>query len=766
MKLIQALFCFICINFFAISYAIPIVSNLVEPAKYFLNHEKEITDLSNRLELYNVSGLVGFSGMGKTELARKFAYRNQDKYDLIWFFDCNSDLTEQFVNLSKQINESNLCGANKCNLSEDTKTAKRDIVNLLTPKNNWLLVFDNLRINQNNKIADIIDWAHNGHVILGSQDSKDLPNSIHLPYLSDNDATNVVDTILERKNPEIVKDLVKIAKGYPILIVQGAMFLNENKHMTVKDYEKIISASDDKMRSHIEIVLKQLPESAKDMLYKIAVINNQQFSRKLLESITNKEDLPKNLDSITRFGLVNVTYADKDNRIFEMHDAIKEAILKIIGAKKANNIVTEVIEKINNSIPQGEGQTMLASKKDRTLKRNLETLLNNAEKYEVDVYRDMELRKNLIAGYLDLLDYYNCQKMADWLMNRQDKLDSFVTSLLMSDKQKAIYSEYLAVTGEYFDFAKSDFLTTIKYLNKAANVIKNVKNYHEVKFLIYSQLAQTYIYGGDIKNGEENLRIAENIAKNNSKAQLDTGLLLFIQAKLNLLKGKYNNSLKNIDDVIKIDIKENLPRDSIYSAPDYLMKAEILNYTGQFKEAYDIAKTTYEQQKKNIKGDHELHARALVQLAWAELQLGMNEEALKHIKDSVRIFDAGDETIGDGISANSYNTDLAAAYVVQGNVLSSTDGVDSKEVMDSYGAARRIYYNRYADNLYSVNDVMRFYFDAAQNLCKISNDKGILEKVIYTEFREKLIEHWGNTAEMKDLLELETKRNCRIFPNN
>jgi len=756
MKQFLALVCVICTNFSLVSYAEPAVSNLVNPAKYCLSQEEQITDLSNRLALYNVAGLVGFSGMGKTELAKKYAYNNQDKYDLIWFFNSNTDLIEQFVNLSKQINKSKLCDANKCSLSEDTQKAKQDVLNFLAPKSNWLLVFDNLHVNQNAKIADIVKWQHNGAVILCSQDAKDLPNAIHLPYLSDNDATNVINVILEDKNPEVVKELVKVAKGYPILIVQGTMYLNENKHMTVADYEKIISASNDKMRSHVEIVLKQLSNTTKDLLYKIAVINNQQFSRKLLEGIVSKDNLLKDLDSIIRFGLVNVTYTDKDNSIFEMHDAIKEAVLKIIGQKEAKNIVTKVIDRLNELMPKGEDNKYVSLISDKTLKSSLEELLNNAEKYEVSLYKNMELRKNLIGLYIAALDYYGCEKMTEWLTNRSDKLDSLVSKVLMNAKEKTDYAEFLVSIGVYKNRAQNNYMAAIYYLNKAANLVNKLK-VPELSFIIYLQLARVQGFIGDIGDAESNLQKAYDIVDKNTTVNFDVGALSFVKSKLYLANGKYDEALNAINETIKIDNEAGVPQ-GIFTTPVYILKAE-----GKYKEAYEITKNLYEQEHKNIKSNHELLARILTRLSAAEAGLKMTNEALEHAEKAIKIFNDNNTLIEDNIYSNSYNIDLALAYSTLGNVLSTSIANDNNKevIINSYSSASRIYYNRYRHNEFKVDDVGYFCWNAAKNLCKLAKKKDEEVKVWYTTYRDKLVENWPNHPRTKDILGLEKAYKCK-----
>ncbi|WP_342278546.1 hypothetical protein [Candidatus Tisiphia endosymbiont of Myopa tessellatipennis] len=103
------------------------ISNLVIPVSYFVDHVKQLTLVKNNLIKHRQTSLVGISGMGKTQLARMYAYENKNNYDLIWFIDCNLDINEEFLKLAKSINEKA-----KTNLiSEDVRTAKKEVIVLL-----------------------------------------------------------------------------------------------------------------------------------------------------------------------------------------------------------------------------------------------------------------------------------------------------------------------------------------------------------------------------------------------------------------------------------------------------------------------------------------------------------------------------------------------------------------------------------------------------------------------------------------------------------
>ena len=263
------------------------------------DHDLQFNKVSNQLLTYNQAGILGISGIGKTQLARMYAYKHKEQYDIVWFFDCKADLAEQFVGLAKIINSS-ICKSNGCNLSDTVDTSQKSVIEYLTPQKNWLLVFDNLTINQNQKIKDIIEWQHNGHVILCSQDAKDLPMPIRMTTFDLKDSIEILTKLMGHTKREDIDELAKIFKGNPVLTVKASLFLKDNKYMSPEEYKNILSKSNNQVQTHVELVIKQLNEPTKDFLNKIALLNNQKISKNIMEYIVvDKGDLTEILlDSI------------------------------------------------------------------------------------------------------------------------------------------------------------------------------------------------------------------------------------------------------------------------------------------------------------------------------------------------------------------------------------------------------------------------------------------------------------------------------------
>ncbi|WP_342259762.1 hypothetical protein [Candidatus Tisiphia endosymbiont of Metellina segmentata] len=364
---------FILLIIYSNTFAQVQVSNLITPVSYFVNHEQQLKILDEYLSKYRQASIVGTSGIGKTQLIRMYAYKNN--YDLIWFFDCNLDLNEQFVKLAKQLNT-----IKQTNISEEVALAKKEVISYLTITNKWLLVFDNLKVNENKKVQDLIDWEHNGQVVFCSQDNEKLSNIIAMPLLDVSTIVALANNLLDNKNNNNIEFLMQSFSGYPILIVQGAQLLNKVKGLDKEEYKKKIYQSTDKIATNIKMAIQELKPSAVKLLNKIALLNNQSFSKQLLTIITdNTNTLDDDIYQLSKFMLISNIDPNKDNPIFEMHDIISNKIMELNGD---NNKI--YLEKIINKLPKFKGPySGYLWKSTKTIPENLEILLNNSEKYNI-----------------------------------------------------------------------------------------------------------------------------------------------------------------------------------------------------------------------------------------------------------------------------------------------------------------------------------------------------------------------------------------------
>ncbi|WP_375330783.1 hypothetical protein [Candidatus Tisiphia endosymbiont of Oplodontha viridula] len=113
------------------AYAV-LLFNKEEPVYYFVNHEEQINNIRKLLIRDRIVGITGISGIGKSEIARKYAQKYQQDYDIIAFLDASIDLIPQFVLLAKEINQK-ICSKTGCFISESTGSVKQNLMTYLKP---------------------------------------------------------------------------------------------------------------------------------------------------------------------------------------------------------------------------------------------------------------------------------------------------------------------------------------------------------------------------------------------------------------------------------------------------------------------------------------------------------------------------------------------------------------------------------------------------------------------------------------------------------
>jgi tetratricopeptide (TPR) repeat protein len=740
MKKIILIYCFLYSSY---TFGENLVSNLVEPAQYFINHVKEIEQLHNELLRFNKTGITGISGIGKTQLVKTYAYKNKERYKLIWFFDCEKSLDGQFALLAREINK-NLCVDNSCSVDEATNTAKESVMVFLSSRKDWLMIFDNLGLNSNEKIMEIIKNDYNGKIIICSQDSKNLSKILQLNYLTELDTISLLNKIIPERNPEELKTLYEMFKGYPLLIVQSAIYLSNNKFLSILEYKALFENSENPLKTHFNLVMEQIPQSTKDLLIKISIINTQNFSKQLLNIITDyKLSFLQDLENMIRFGLISVSKKLNDNNEeFEMHNLIRDIINEDINKSDLKNQILAIIDNLKNIVPLSFANKNKFLSEDKTFLSNLEVIDVQAENNGIDILKILEIKRNLMDLYLVSLDYYNCEKMVDWLNKKMEENALNISE--MNDYQKSILSWYLSSIGTYEDFAKADHINALKYLNQSKEVIGNTDGLPELKFTIYSQLAQTQIYSGLIKDGEINLEFVKKTMENYPEADYDIGLHWFLVSKLNLVKGIYSKALEAISESIKFE--SNLPQNSFTAAP-YILKAEILSYLANFQEAKIITKKIYDQEVALHNNDHEIQARALTQLSRAENGLKEQERALYHAQEAKKIY-INDRLRNNDNILTSHDTELASSYIAEGNALSSLGHFD--KALESYTIAESIFFNCFGENIKFIDEVSDLYLAACNAACLIK------DKLNFHKFYNNLITKFGeNHFRTKEALKLQ-----------
>ena len=706
------------------SFANERISNLVIPVSYFVDHVKQLDDIKNNLNKYRQASIVGTSGIGKTQLARTYAYENQNQYSLIWFFDCNLDINHEFVKLAKQLNQTVNAG-----LSEEPKQSQKAVLDYLTHKDKWLLIFDNLKIGDNKKVKDLVEWEHNGHVIFASQEKGIIPHVIQLKNFNKNDCITLANSILENSSHDIADFLATSFNGYPILIVQTAQLLNQVKGLDLEMYKKKALQATDKIKLNLSLAINELTPTAVNLLYQIALINNQSFSKDFLTYITSsKKSLDDDIYKISKFALISNTIHSETNPIFEMHDVIAQTLIAMIEDKKVKGILEELIDNLILAVPKDIADFHVF-RSGKTIFENFKVLSKYTERYNIDLLKSMGLKLYLMTQYNNYSDYYGAERLVLWF-NKNDNAQKF-KPLFMSNDEKARYADFLQSIARYYRNRDADFNKSMQYIMKAKEVYEGVKGYEDIKGDLYYQLVMNELKIGNISSVNEYIEKLKNTNFNNN-----------IESMLFYLQGKYELALERIDAATKIRLNKIKSNDLVLTA-NYLLRAQILNCLGEYQKAYFQAEQLYNMHKPNKKEDHLIFGRIYIQMAKSELGLGNINKAYDYITKAIAIFLA-DEKRNSKSNDISKDLDLAAGYVVQGDIFNTQN--DLKRAIESYKKAQVIYFYLYRDRSKNIAHVSYLYMQGAKTSCK-AKDLYNYNKFGKPQVREFGVNH-PNTVDM------------------
>ncbi|MCC8371191.1 MAG: tetratricopeptide repeat protein [Rickettsia endosymbiont of Pseudomimeciton antennatum] len=686
------------------SFAQQQISNFVTPVTYFVNHIQQLNLLKNNLIKHRQASIIGTSGMGETQLARMYSYENKNNYKLIWFIDCNLDINQELLKLAKEINSS----AKSNLISEDIRLVRKEVMSYLSSQEKWLLVFDNLKISENKKVQEFVDWEHNGHVIFCSQDSEMLSNITKMTAFEKDDVITLANNILENNDPKVVKFLSKEFAGYPILIVQGTQLLNNVQGLDRAEYKREIQQSTDKIKLNIILAINELKPSAKKLLNKIALINNQGFSKELLKIITDDQStINDDIYQLSKFALISNIDSHETNPVFEMHDVIAQKIAEINGNSNNKAYLEDIVTKLVGCVPKS-GIKARIFRSAKTISENFEVILKNSEKYNLNIYKIMELNLQLMLQYYSSLNYYDVEKKVNWF-NKVDQEGKFKLWLMNND-EKCAYARYIQAIGTYHRGC-SNYRIAMKYSIRAKEIFDNMKFF---RWTLFYALAICNSSLGQIQEAEKNIQIIEKMFNEGLIDKSEISYIHSAKAKLLFMQGKYTESLEQINKTIETSIKNGMSPDDLFLIGHYIVKIEILNYLKEYQKAYVQVERLYNLCKPSKKETHEIFGYIFIQMARSELGLGKLEQASDHVNKAISIF-LSDEFRNPKDADYSEDPDLAASYVAQGDILFAQNKI--KEAIESYNKAYTIYHYLYKDNRKNVAQVSYLYSQGAKAAC-------------------------------------------------
>jgi tetratricopeptide (TPR) repeat protein len=207
--------------------------------------------------------IVGLGGIGKTQVALRFAYmvkKDRPEYSIFWVPVLSMESMEQACSNIARV----LGIPQAADDKEDTKELVRQYLSS-DAAGHWLLIVDNaddmdliLGTEQSNGIVDYLPTSDNGLVLYTTRNQDvavSLANSdvIELEKLDKQEAMSILELSLIRKqhldDRATTTELLDELAYLPLAVAQCTAYLNRNRNTSIKDYLRLLRNTEQGMIS-------------------------------------------------------------------------------------------------------------------------------------------------------------------------------------------------------------------------------------------------------------------------------------------------------------------------------------------------------------------------------------------------------------------------------------------------------------------------------------------------------------------------------------
>jgi TIR domain/NB-ARC domain len=215
---------------------------------YFAGRELVLAELQARLTAPETTSrrvaLTGLGGVGKTQLAVEYAYRQRADYDLVWWVrgEQPTSLLGDYAVLAVQHPLAADLGLRQDAPQEAVAAQVRGWLEL---HRRWLLVLDNVEEPQ--AVADLLPRSATGHVLVTSRADtgwEPLADSLPVEVLAPTDAAAFLLARTKQEGPPAEAAATTVASllgGLPLALEQAAAYIAASGTVTLADYAELFA---------------------------------------------------------------------------------------------------------------------------------------------------------------------------------------------------------------------------------------------------------------------------------------------------------------------------------------------------------------------------------------------------------------------------------------------------------------------------------------------------------------------------------------------
>ncbi|MBA3814471.1 MAG: hypothetical protein H0X26_08325 [Alphaproteobacteria bacterium] len=466
------------------------ISNLPSLNDHFTGRKVIIEQIHNGFEKGDyVIALVGFLGIGKTQIARRFAEQSKSDYDIVWFVDARGSIVDQLRGLAALINGlSDTAQEKKININAQPSNFLEQIHTFLklTPKK-WLLILDNVQ--ERGTILDYIPprtTTSRGKVLITTRSAIGWEHPIRIGNFSQQESISLLKDIIQTTNEEHLDELAALLFNHPLSLAQAGCYIRKYSHMSVNNYMTLFTNRRKDLWEHEEIMIKE-DEDMKDLqgnyqmtgstalrlsleelkkrsplatklLYHSAFLNNNKISADLLSALSETfgydpifecNDAIHHLTKLSLFEKDRVTSQHgQDNSLLNMHDLTQVILLDTQSLEEKKQAIDTNLTVLTQMLSGGWDKLVKEFIRRPYFLAHIESLCAHAKDLKVINGSLIELMTYLLEYHMyhtrDQIAYEKLVQEIDSLLKEAQNIPPLILARFYSDR---VYARSPSIRG-------------------------------------------------------------------------------------------------------------------------------------------------------------------------------------------------------------------------------------------------------------------------------------------------------------------------------
>lgn len=493
-----------------------------KPCEFFYGRVDFLEKIRGYLAKHKKAIVVGYQGVGKTQLSYQFAKKNAENYPggtYLFRVDSEQSVIDSLRLFSVVIGVLTEAEAYRFS-DEQIKTVMIPVLQEhLKTQNRMLFIFDNA--DSYERIKDLLCLqGDNHHIIITSCSKKwDAWDFLELKEFNREkcESEQLILTVLKQADAQSAKKLADTLGHYPLAIAQAINYLKNNHMITIDEYILEYTSLYERRKAFLSYhPFKQ------DNYMKTSIAAFEISKNTLIKEWADAYQLLK-FCSYFEHNLIPVSLFKSGFK--EIHYSLE--ILNKYSMLDIINIKGELFLNVHNVVRDNTRIQICEGKEDSILSENL---INFIDQYIVQDFLDkqnIEKIRLIITHVDDFINYLNKNN----------------SPLLKTKKLVNILNK----TGGYYIHCSRDTLAAIRLLEKAKYLMQFIKPDHRLANKILENLAMSYYYHGEYNKAREEIQVIHSKNYLSDLSYIIEGHILYNECRYNEALLAYQKALKILE---------------------------------------------------------------------------------------------------------------------------------------------------------------------------------------------------------------------------